>query len=244
MGRVAGKVALITGGARGQGAAHARRLSEEGAKVVISDIRDQEGHALAAALDAEYLTHDVGSDSSWRETMETVRARYGRLDVLVNNAGIAIMAGLAETDAALFERTVRVNQLGVFLGIKYGAELMKATRGGSIINISSITALKSEPRYIAYTSTKWAVRGLTRAAALELAPLGIRVNTIFPGIIDTPMLTDSVPGLDVAQFGAANTPLGRVGVPDDVASAIVFLASDESSFITGAELAVDGGVCA
>lgn len=246
MGRVDGKVALITGAARGQGAAHARSLAAEGASVVIADIRDEEGRALAASLgsSASYLRHDVGSDESWRTALEMVRARYGRLDVLVNNAGIAIMAGLEETDAALFERTVRVNQLGAFLGVKYAAALMKAGGGGSIINVSSITALKSDPHFLAYTTTKWAMRGLSRAAAIELAPAKIRVNTIFPGIIDTQMLTDAVPGLDVAQFAAANTPLGRIGKPEEVAAAIVFLASDESSFITGAELAVDGGVCA
>jgi len=246
MGRLAGKIALITGGARGQGAAHARRLLEEGAKVVISDIRDEEGWALAEALGpaASYLSHDVGSDASWRSVIGAIRDQHGRLDVLVNNAGIAVLAGFDDTDAALFERTVRVNQLGVFLGIKHGAELMKSGGGGSIINISSITAVKSNPQFIAYTATKWAVRGLSRAAAIEFAPAKIRVNTIFPGIIDTKMLTDSVPTLDVAEFGAVNTPLGRAGQPEEVAATVVFLASDESSFVTGAELAVDGGMCA
>jgi 3alpha(or 20beta)-hydroxysteroid dehydrogenase len=142
------------------------------------------------------------------------------------------------------ERTFQVNQLGVFLGIKHAAGLMKASGGGSIINISSIAAVRSNPQFLAYTATKWAVRGLSKAAALALASDQIRVNTIFPGIIDTPMLTDAVPSLDVPAFGAANTPLGRVGTPDDVAEAILFLASDESRFVTGAELAVDGGVTA
>ncbi|MBW8814331.1 MAG: glucose 1-dehydrogenase [Caulobacterales bacterium] len=246
MGRVAGKIALVTGAARGQGAAHARRLCEAGAQVVITDIRDSEGEALAASLGpaASYLSHDVSSDAAWRSVIAAIKDRHGRLDVLINNAGIAVRAGLGDTDAELFERTVRVNQLGTFLGIKHGAELMKAGGGGSIINISSIAAVKAQPQFIAYTSTKWAVRGLTRAAALELAPAKIRVNTIFPGIIDTAMLTDAVPTLNVAEFGATNTPLGRVGTSDDVASAILFLASDESSFITGAEIAVDGGVIA
>jgi len=246
MGRVAGKVALITGAARGQGAAHARLLAEEGAKVIVGDIRDGEGEALAADLGGEalYLSHDVGSEASWRSVMATIGERHGRLDVLINNAGIAVMAGLFDTDTALFERTVRINQLGVFLGIRHGAELMKADGGGSIVNISSIAGLKADPHFIAYSSTKWAVRGLTKAAARELAPAAIRVNTVFPGIIDTPMLTEAAPGLDVAGFGAANTPLGRVGLPNDVASAILFLASDESAFITGAEFAVDGGVTA
>lgn len=246
MGRVAGKVALITGAARGQGAAHARRLAEEGASVIISDIRDQEGRALAEELgpSAFYLSHDVGSEESWRKAMETIRDRHGRLDVLVNNAGIAIMAGIEATDTALFERTVRINQLGPFLGVKYGSALMKVGGGGSIINISSVSGVKSDPNFIAYTTTKWAVRGLTRAAARDLAPAKVRVNTIFPGVIDTPMLTDAVPDLDVAGFAAATTPLGRAGQPDEVAEAVVFLASDESSFVTGAELAVDGGLSA
>jgi len=245
-GRVADKVVLITGGARGQGAAHARLLAAEGARVIVSDIKDKEGRALAAELGdhAWYLSLDVGSEASWQAAMTAIRERHGRLDVLVNNAGIAVMAGIADTDAALFERTVRINQLGVFLGVKYAAELMKAGGGGSIINISSLTGLKANPQFIAYTSTKWAVRGLSKAAALGLAPDHIRVNTIFPGIIDTPMLTEAVPGLDVADFGATQTPLGRVGMPGDVSSAVLFLASDESSFVTGAEISVDGGVTA
>jgi len=246
MGRVEGQIALVTGAARGQGAAHARLLAAEGAKVVVSDIRDEEGRALAAELggDSSYLSHDVASEASWQAVMAAIRERYGRLDTLINNAGIAVMAGIADTDTALFERTVRINQLGVFLGIKYGAELMKSSGGGSIVNVSSIAGLRAAPAFIAYTGAKWAVRGLSKAAALELAPAKIRVNTVFPGIIDTPMLTEAVPGIDVAEFGATNTPLGRVGKPDDVAAAILFLASDESRFITGAEIAVDGGVTA
>jgi len=246
MGRVTGKVVLVTGAARGQGAAHARLLAQEGARVIVSDIRDEDGRALAEEIGegASYLSHDVGSETSWRAVTAEIHERHGRLDVLVNNAGIAVMAGLAETDTSLFERTVRINQMGAFFGIKFGAELMKSGGGGSIINISSIVGLRANPQFIAYTATKWAVRGLSRAAALELASAQIRVNVVFPGIIDTPMLTEAVPGLDVALFGAANTPLGRVGKPHDVASAILFLASDESSFITGAEIAVDGGVTA
>lgn len=246
MGRVAGKVVMITGAARGQGAAHARLLASEGARVVVCDIKDDEGEALAEEIGAAatYISLDVGSDLAWQSAMTKVVEHYGRLDALVNNAGIAIMAGLATTDAALFNRVVRVNQLGTFLGIKYGAELMAQTGSGSIINVSSVAALKSDPHFMAYTATKWAVRGLSKAAALELAPSNIRVNTVFPGIIDTPMLTEAVPGLDVAGFGSTQTPLGRVGTPGDVASAILFLVSDESSFITGAEISVDGGLTA
>ncbi|MEP7349594.1 MAG: glucose 1-dehydrogenase [Sphingorhabdus sp.] len=246
MGRVAGKVVMITGAARGQGAAHARLLASEGARVVVCDIKDDEGQALATELgsDATYLSLDVGSDVSWQSAIAAVREQHGRLDALVNNAGIAIMAGLTETETTLFERTVRVNQLGTFLGIKFGAEMMMQTGSGSIVNISSMAGLKANPLFMAYTATKWAVRGLSKAAALELAPSNIRVNTVFPGIIDTPMLTEAVPGLDVAEFGSTQTPLGRVGIPGDVASAVLFLVSDESSFITGAEISVDGGLTA
>jgi 3alpha(or 20beta)-hydroxysteroid dehydrogenase len=246
MGRVAGKVILVTGAARGQGAAHAKLLTGEGAQVILSDVRDAEGEATAAEIGAgaTFLAHDVGSESSWLDALAAIGRRHGRLDGLVNNAGIAVMAGLFETDVALFERTVRINQLGVFLGIRHGGEMMKRSGGGSIVNVSSIAGLRPNPNFIAYASTKWAVRALSKAAALELAPDNIRVNTVFPGIIDTPMLTEAVPGLDVAAFGAAQTPLGRVGAALDVAAAILFLMSDESGFITGAELAVDGGVTA
>ena len=241
MGRVAGKIALITGGARGQGAEHARRLVEEGARVVVTDVRDEEGQAVAASLGdaATYLSHDVSSDAAWREVMAAVQARHGRLDVLVNNAGIAILAGFEETDAAQFERVFRVNQLGTFLGIKYGAELMKLGGGGSIINIASIGSIRASPRFVAYASTKWAIRGLNKAAAAQFAKSKIRVNIIHPGIIDTEWI--AAHGV-TAEMGAAATPLGRVGLPEDIASAVIFLASDESSFVTGAELVVDGGV--
>jgi len=243
MGRVEGKIALITGGARGQGAAHARRLSEEGAKVVITDIRDEEGQALAASLGdaASYLSHDVSSETAWRSVMDAVRTRHGRLDVLVNNAGIGERGGFAVTDAAHFERVFRVNQLGTFLGIKYGAELMMAGGGGSIINIASIGSIRASPQFVAYASTKWAIRGLNKCAAAQFTPSNIRVNIIHPGIIDTEWLPDHGAS---AEYGAEKTPIGRVGTPDDIASAVVFLASDESSFVTGAELVVDGGVTA
>ncbi len=246
IGRMKDKVILVTGAARGQGAAHARLLALEGARVILSDLREAEGEAAASAIGggASFVRHDVGSETSWRETLGAVETRYGRLDGLVNNAGIAVMAGLFETDVELFERTVRVNQFGVYLGMKYGAALMRRGGGGSIVNVSSIAGLRPNPRFFAYAGTKWAVRALSKAAALELAADKIRVNTIFPGIIDTPMLTEAVPGLDVAAFGAAETPLGRVGAPLDVATAVLFLLSDDAIFITGAELAVDGGLTA
>jgi 3alpha(or 20beta)-hydroxysteroid dehydrogenase len=245
-GRVAGKVVLVTGAGRGQGEAHARLLALEGAEVIVTDIRAEQAEAVAAGIgpNAWHQQLDVADQTSWAALFARIEARHARLDGLVNNAGIAVLADLAGTDLALFERTVAINQTGTYLGMKFAADLMKRTGGGSIVNISSIAGIKADPLFIAYTGTKWAVRGMSRAAARSLAPDRIRVNVVLPGIIDTPMLTEAVPGLDVAVFGAENTPLGRSGLPGDVASAVLFLISDESGFMTGTELAVDGGITA
>jgi len=245
-GRVAGKVILVTGAARGQGEADARMLAREGAEVIVTDIRADQAEAVAAQIGERAWHHrlDVADQASWMDLFARIEARHGRLDGLVNNAGIAVLADLGATDLALFERTVAINQTGTFLGMKFASALMKRGGGGSIVNISSIAGIKADPLFLAYTATKWAVRGMSRAAARTLAPDHIRVNVVLPGIIDTPMLTDAVPGLDVAGFAAENTPLGRSGKPDDIASAVLFLLSDESRFVTGAELAVDGGITA
>ncbi|QGN55685.1 glucose 1-dehydrogenase [Novosphingobium sp. Gsoil 351] len=245
-GRVAGKVVIVTGGARGQGAAHARRLAGEGACVIVADLREDQAQALAADLPngAWAMRHDVANPADWDRLIARVGERHGRLDGLVNNAGIAIMADLGATDLATYQRTISINQTGTYLGMAAASSLMKATGGGSIVNISSIAGIKADPLFFAYTASKWAVRGMTRAAARSLAPDRIRVNVVMPGIIDTPMLTEAVPGLDVAGFAAGATPLGRAGQPDEVAMAIVYLISDESAFVTGAELAVDGGIVA
>ncbi|MEO5598959.1 MAG: glucose 1-dehydrogenase [Novosphingobium sp.] len=245
-GRVAGKVVLVTGAGRGQGEAHARLLADHGAEVIVTDVRGDMAEQVAASIGdkAWASTLDVADEASWAALFRAIEARHGRLDGLVNNAGIAVLADLAATDLALFERTVAINQTGSFLGMRFAAELMKRNGGGSIINISSIAGIRPDPLFLAYTGTKWAVRGMSRAAARSLAPDKVRVNVIFPGIIDTPMLTEAVPGLDVTTFGAEATPLGRTGQPMDVASAVLFLISDESSFMTGAELVVDGGITA
>lgn len=245
-GRVAGKVVLVTGAARGQGEAHARRLAAEGATVIVTDIRDDLAGEVAAAIGngAWAARLDVASHDSWAALFAAIEARHGRLDGLVNNAGIAVMADLAATDLALFERIVAINQTGTYLGMAFAAPLMKASGGGSIVNISSIAGIKADPLFFAYTASKWAVRGMSRAASRTLAGDGIRVNVVMPGIIDTPMLTEAVPGLDVDGFAAGATPLGRTGQPGDVAAAVLYLISDESAFVTGAELAVDGGIVA
>lgn len=245
-GRVAGKVVIVTGAGRGQGEAHASLLAREGATVIVTDIREDEARAVAGAIGGAswHCRLDVADPGSWADLLARVEERHGRLDGLVNNAGIALMADLWATDIALFERTVAINQTGTFLGMRFGAELMKRSGGGSIVNISSIAGCKADPLFLAYTGTKWAVRGMSRAAARTFAPDGIRVNVVLPGIIDTPMLAEAVPDLDVAAYGAQAAPLGRTGQPIDVAQAVLFLISDESVYMTGAELAVDGGVTA
>jgi 3alpha(or 20beta)-hydroxysteroid dehydrogenase len=241
LGRLDGKVALITGAARGQGAAGARALVAEGARAVLSDVLE-EGVAVAGELGtaATFLRHDVANEADWAAAVALAVERFGRLDVLVNNAGLMRRAALAETSSADFERHFRVNQLGLFLGMRAALEPMRAAGGGSIINVASVNALRGTRGSIAYTSTKWAVRGLTQCAALELAPYGIRVNTINPGLIETRMIEANGP--EHNRAAVARTPLGRIGTVEDVTAAVVYLASGESAFVTGAEITVDGGV--
>ena len=244
-GRLAGRVALISGAARGQGAAEARLFAAEGAAVVLGDLLDDEGAAVAAEIGeaAAYLPLDVTREDAWREAVALARSRFGRLDVLVNNAGI-LRAGPIETLAlADFEAVVRVNQVGCFLGMQAAIPAMRAGGGGSIVNISSIAGIRGRAGVVAYAASKWAISGMTKCAAIELGPLGIRVNSVHPGAIDTPMI--SGPGFAAArERHLAALPLPRIGTPDDVASLVLFLASDESSYCTGAEFVVDGGATA
>jgi 3alpha(or 20beta)-hydroxysteroid dehydrogenase len=238
-GRLANKVALITGGARGQGAAEGALFSAEGATVFLTDVRVEEGEKAAAAAGAAFLEHDVTSPSRWREVIDHVVARTGRLDVLVNNAGIFHAASMADTALETWERLVAVNQTSVFLGMQAVAPQMKAQRSGSIVNISSVAGIRGTAICFAYGATKWAVRGMTRSAAQELGPFGIRVNSIHPGIIDTPMLE----GHPIAEM-TAGFPLQRVAHADEVARLALWLASDENSYATGSEFVIDGGMTA
>ncbi len=247
MGRLDDKVALITGGARGQGAAEGRLFAAEGARVVLTDILDDEGKATVAAIGeaATYLHHDVTQEQEWADVVARVLDEHGRLDVLVNNAGIFRLAPLAMTDLAVYEQVIRINQIGVFLGMKAVLATMVSAARGSIINISSIAGLQGSPMTIAYSASKWAVRGMTKVAAKELAPFGVRVNSIHPGLIQTPMLDE------VAQFGPdamdrmlEAVPVGRLAEADDVARLALYLASDESAYSTGSEFVVDGGLTA
>jgi 3alpha(or 20beta)-hydroxysteroid dehydrogenase len=235
------KVVLVTGAARGQGAAEAKRFVAEGAKVVLADVLDEEGQRLAEQLDGQaiYLHLDVTSDRSWDAVIERTEQVFGRCDVLVNNAGIYWPAAIDGTTVDLAEAMFRVNQLGTLLGMKHGAASMKKTGGGAIVNISSIAGLRGFANAIAYSGTKWAVRGMTKVAAAELAPHGIRVNSVHPGFIATEMLKQNSD--EVNRIGAEAAPLKRHGTPEEVAALVAFLASEESGFITGAEVAIDGG---
>jgi 3alpha(or 20beta)-hydroxysteroid dehydrogenase len=237
MGRVDGKVALISGAARGMGAAHARALVGEGAKVVIGDILDEEGKALADELGeaARYAHLDVTQPDDWTAAVDTALNDFGTLNVLVNNAGIVALGQLGKFDLAKWQRVIDVNLTGTFLGIQAAVEPMKAAGGGSIINVSSIEGLRGAVMVHPYVASKWAVRGLSKSAALELAPHNIRVNSIHPGFIRTPM-TKHLPD------DMVTVPLGRPGNSNEVASFVLFLASDESSYATGAEFVMDGGL--
>ncbi|GGG34808.1 3-alpha-hydroxysteroid dehydrogenase [Caldovatus sediminis] len=241
MGRFDGKVVLISGGARGQGAAEARMLVAEGGRVVLGDLLEAEGRALAAELgpSALFLRQDVTEEADWARAVAAAVEAFGALHGLVNNAGIYVPRTLMETDAALFERHMRVNQLGCFLGMKAVVPAMERAGGGAIVNISSVAGLRGSPGAIAYSATKWALRGMTKAAALDLAPRGIRVNSVHPGPIDTEMLKVRTPEQNRARVELV--PMKRMGTAEEVAKLVLFLLSDDSAYITGAEVAIDGG---
>jgi 3alpha(or 20beta)-hydroxysteroid dehydrogenase len=240
MARLDGKVILISGGARGQGAAEARLCVAEGARVVIGDVLEAEGRRLASELGnlAAFVHQDVTLESDWQKAIDAASA-LGGLHGLVNNAGIYQPSTLMETGTELFERHMRINQLGCFLGMKCVVPLMERSGGGSIVNISSVAGLRGSPGAIAYSATKWALRGMTKAAAIDLAPRRIRVNSVHPGPIDTEMLKVRTP--EQNQHRVQQVPMKRMGTAEEVASLVLFLLSDESGYITGAEVAIDGG---
>jgi 3alpha(or 20beta)-hydroxysteroid dehydrogenase len=231
-GRVEGKIVVVTGAASGQGAAEAAALAAEGAVVIATDRYDEPAEAPAGT----YRKLDVSRAEDWESLAVWVQTEYGRLDGLVNNAGISFRARLDEIELADWDRVLAVNLTGTLLGIQSATRLM--TNGGSIVNVSSIAGLTGY-HAAAYTVSKWGVRGLSRVASTELGPRGIRVNTIFPGFIDTPMTAAAPEAFKTANI--AQTPLGRAGQADEVAPIVVYLISDESSFVTGAEIVVDGG---
>jgi 3alpha(or 20beta)-hydroxysteroid dehydrogenase len=248
MGRLDGKVALVSGAARGMGQAEAKLFAAEGAKVVVCDVLDAEGKAVAEEIgDAALYRHlDVTNEDEWEAAVAGTTAAFGRLDVLVNNAGTAEGAPLAEMTLDSYRRVTEVNQTGVFLGMRAVIAPMTAAGGGSILNISSIDGMVGMNGIMSYVASKWAVRGMTKAAAMELAPLGIRVNSIHPGFIRTSLGTPE--GGDPADVHAMLdahagrlAPMGRVGLPEEIAKLALFLASDDSSYSTGSEFVADGG---
>jgi 3alpha(or 20beta)-hydroxysteroid dehydrogenase len=240
MDRVKGKIIVISGGARGQGAAEARLVVAEGGRVVIGDVLEKEGRALAAELGsaAVFVKQDVTKEADWDAAIEAAKG-LGGLHGLVNNAGIYQPATLMETDAALFERHMRINQLGCFLGMRAVVPLMEQSGGGSIVNISSVAGLRGSPGAIAYSATKWALRGMTKAVAADLAHKKIRANSVHPGPIDTDMLKVRTSEQNAERL--KRVPMGRMGSAEEVANLVLFLLSDESAYITGAEVAIDGG---
>jgi NAD(P)-dependent dehydrogenase (short-subunit alcohol dehydrogenase family) len=250
--RLQGKTALVTGGARGIGAAACLKLAREGAAVAVADVLDEEGKAVAAAITkagarAIYVRLDVSSETAWSVAVETAVAAFGGLDVLVNNAGIARIEDVETETLEGFNRLIAINQTGAWLGMRAAAPRLRRAGGGSIINVSSIYgAVGGSGVAHAYHASKGALRLMTKNAAIRYAKEGVRVNSVHPGFIDTPMVSPYLAPSDDApspmmQFVLAHTPMGRIGRPEEVASAIAFLASDEASYITGTELYVDGG---
>lgn len=241
MTRLKGKVAIITGAARGQGANEARRFIAEGAQVMLTDLSES-GAETAAAMGnaAAFHKHDVADPADWDQVVKATINRFGKVDILVNNAGVFKPANIVDTTPEAFDLHYRVNTLGVFLGMRAVIPTMEAIGGGSIINISSIAGMRGWPGMIAYGGTKWASRGMTQCAARELAPQRIRVNSVHPGLVDTPMLDDHEP--EALRAFTAAVPFGRMGTVDDVAEVVIFLASDLSNYVTGAEIVIDGGL--
>ena len=250
MARLEGKVALISGGARGQGAVEARMFAEEGASVVIGDILDEQGRQTEAELqelgyNVTYVHLDVTSESDWEAAVQTAVSTYGKLDVLLNNAGILIRKNIEETTEADWDRIFAVNAKGVFLGTKAAIPAMREAGGGSIINISSTAGLVGSPNGSAsYTATKGAVRLFTKSTAIQHAREGIRCNSIHPGPIETDMIADTLNDPANMELRMQRLPLQRVGKPSEIAYPAIYLASDESSFVTGSEVVVDGGTTA
>ena len=239
-GRLEGKVAIITGAARGQGEAEARLFVAEGAKVVLADVLDEPGELVAKELGdaARYVHCDISSEDDWA-TLVAAAEELGPLDVLVNNAAILHVSAIADTTVEQYRRVIEINQIGTFLGMRSVIEPMKRAGGGSIVNISSIDGITAKANLFAYGSTKAAVRLMTKTAAFELGPFGIRVNSVHPGGVFTPMIGD-VPK-DIFDMGHMQLPLARAADPREIATMVLFLASDEASYCTGGEFVVDGG---
>lgn len=243
MGRLSGKVCIITGAAQGMGEATARLFASEGAKVALGDVNIDKGASVAQDIGgtAFFQKLDVSSDENWKEFSGAVRDRFGTVDVLVNNAGLVHFTPVEVLDPKDFERILGVNTLGPILGTKHVVPIMKEAGKGSIVNISSVDGLRGANGLTCYTASKWALRGITKCHAYELGSSGIRVNSVHPGGVDTPMGNAAGRPKEEVNQVFRRLPLGRIGDPKEIANASLFLASDESSYVTGAEIAVDGG---
>ncbi len=243
MARLDGKVAIITGSAQGMGAAHAELFVKEGAKVVITDLNEEKGQALAEKLgeNALFVKQNVTSEEDWKNVIEETEKTFGPVDVLVNNAGITMSKSIEETTLDDYNKIVQINQVSVFLGMRAVMPSMRKAGSGSIVNISSMNGLVGGA--IGYTDTKFAVRGMTKAAAMEFSPQGVRVNSVHPGVIETPMIMQEDVKEQVEAF-AKTIPMKRIAKVEEVSNLVLFLASDDSSYSTGSEFVIDGGLTA
>ena len=249
MGKLDGKVALISGGSRGQGEAQARLFAQEGASVALADVLDAEGQLVAESIndtggDAGYFHLDVSEQSQWAATVDAVVERFGRLDILINNAGIVRSSLIEDSTLQEYLEVIRINQVGVWLGMRAAIKPMKEAGGGCIINTSSTAGLEGYPGLSAYVSSKFAVRGMTKVGAVELGQYGIRVNSVHPGPIDTPMIRDpQLAGGGQPTEARMNIPIPRVGDAEEVAKMMLFIAAD-ATYSTGSEFVIDGGLTA
>ena len=241
MTRLENKIALITGAAQGMGESHARTLLREGAKVVLTDLNAEKGEALVKELgeNAFFVKHDVTNENDWKNVIRETENKFGSINILVNNAGISFNKSFEEITLDDYMKIVNINQVSVFLGMKYAQPSMAKADGGSIINVSSINGIVGGA--VGYTDTKFAVRGITKAGALEFAKDNIRVNSIHPGVVETPMVTEG-DSYELIQEYAKTIPLGRIAQSQDISDLVLFLASDDSRYSTGAEFVVDGGI--
>ena len=248
MGRLDGKVAIISGGAKGQGAEEARLFAQEGAKVIIGDILDREGMQIESEIaeqggEAKFVHLDVSSEEDWSRTVDLSMSEYGRLDILVNNAGILLMKGLEETSGQEWDNIQNINSKGVFLGSKTVIPAMRESGGGSIVNISSIAGLIGS-KFTAYGASKGLVRTSTKSVAVNHGHEGIRCNSVHPGIIETDMVSEMIGSQEGREYQLNRTPLKVIATSRDVALGVLYLASDESRYVTGSELVIDGGITA
>lgn len=243
MTRLLDKVAIVTGGASGMGEAHVRRFVEEGAKVVFTDINQDAGSKMAEELgeNSLFVKHDVTDEAGWQAVVEKTEAVFGPVNILVNNAGISMSKSIFDMSLEDYKKIVNINQVSVFLGMKSVLPSMQKAGGGSIVNISSMNGIVGGA--VGYTDTKFAVRGMTKAAALQVGHLGIRVNSVHPGVIETPMVTQGDAVEQIKEF-AKSIPMRRMAQSEEVTNMVLFLASDESSYSTGSEFVIDGGLTA